>query len=75
MSSLSEHERRDFWEICEDRCQLRSTILTSHLPVSRWHDRIGDPTLAESADPDSEMTRRKAFPAILRDRSYRKPIE
>jgi hypothetical protein len=32
---------------------------------------------AESADADIEMTRRKAFPAILRlrDRSYRKPIE
>ena len=32
---------------------------------------------AESADADIEMTRCKAFPAILRlrDRSYRKPIE
>ena len=32
---------------------------------------------AESADADIEMTRRKAFPAILRlrGRSYRKPIE
>jgi hypothetical protein len=32
---------------------------------------------AKSADADIEMTRRKAFPAILRlrDRSYRKPIE
>jgi hypothetical protein len=26
MSSLSEPERRDFWEICEDRYQVRSTI-------------------------------------------------
>jgi hypothetical protein len=32
---------------------------------------------AESADTDIEMTRRKAFPAILRlrEHSYRKPIE
>jgi hypothetical protein len=37
-------ERRDFWEICEDRYQTRSTILTSQLPVSRWHEQIGDPT-------------------------------
>jgi len=29
-------ERRHFWEICEDRYQMRSTILTSQLPVSRW---------------------------------------
>src|SRR6202790_2820914 len=28
MASLSEPERRDFWEICEDRYQVRSTILT-----------------------------------------------
>ena len=47
MSSLNEPERRDFWEICEDRYQARSTILTSQLPVSRWHEQIGDPTLAD----------------------------
>jgi len=32
---------------CEDRYQVRSTILTSQLPVSRWHEQIGDPTLAD----------------------------
>jgi DNA replication protein DnaC len=47
MNQLSEPERRDFWEICEDRYQVRSTILTSQLPVSRWHEQIGDPTLAD----------------------------
>ena len=39
-------ERRDFWEICEDRYQVRSTILTSQLLLARWHEQIGDPTLA-----------------------------
>jgi DNA replication protein DnaC len=39
MAPLSEPERRDFWEICEDRYQVRSTILTSQLPVSRWHEQ------------------------------------
>jgi IstB-like ATP binding protein len=47
MAPLSGPERRDFWEICEDRCQVRSMILTSQLPVSRWHEQIGDPTLAD----------------------------
>lgn len=47
MAPLSESERRDCWEICEDRYQERSTILTSQLPVSRWHEQIGDPTLAD----------------------------
>lgn len=40
MAPLSEPERRDFWEICEDRYQVRSTVLTSQLPVSRWHEQI-----------------------------------
>ena len=47
MAPLSEPERRDFGEICEDRYQVRSTILTSQLPVSKWHEQIGDPTLAD----------------------------
>ena len=45
---LAENERRDFLEICEDRYQTRSTILTSQLPVAKWHEQIGDPTLADS---------------------------
>jgi DNA replication protein DnaC len=45
---LAETERRDFLEICEDRYQLHSTILTSQVPVKRWHEQIGDPTLADS---------------------------
>jgi DNA replication protein DnaC len=47
MAPLSETERRDFWEICEDRYQRRSLILTSQLPVTRWHEQIGDPTVAD----------------------------
>jgi DNA replication protein DnaC len=47
MAPLQEAERREVWEICEDRYQTRSTILTSQLPVSRWHEQIGDPTIAD----------------------------
>jgi len=47
MAPLSEAERRDLWEICEDRYQRRSTVLTSQLPVARWHEQIGDPTIAD----------------------------
>ncbi|MFN7544540.1 MAG: IS21-like element helper ATPase IstB [Acidobacteriota bacterium] len=47
MAPLAESERRDFWEICEDRYQTRSTILTSQLPVARWHEQIGDATAAD----------------------------
>jgi DNA replication protein DnaC len=48
MAPLSDLERRDFLEICEDRYQIRSLILTSQLPVAQWHAQIGDPTLADS---------------------------
>jgi DNA replication protein DnaC len=47
MAPLTESERRDFWEICEERYQRRSTVLTSQLPIPRWHEQIGDPTLAD----------------------------
>ena len=48
MAPLSDPERRDFLEICDDRYGRRSTILTSQLPVTSWHAQIGDPTLADS---------------------------
>ena len=48
MAPLGDVDRRDFLEICEDRYQMRSTILTSQLPVAQWHTQIGDPTLADS---------------------------
>ena len=47
MAPLNENERREVWEICEDRYQTRSMILTSQLPVARWHEQIGDPTIAD----------------------------
>lgn len=35
-------------EILEDRHGIRSTIVTSQLPVSSWHDVIGDPTISDA---------------------------
>ena len=48
MTPLNEMERRDFLEICDDRYQARSIILTSQVPVANWHAQIGDPTTADS---------------------------
>jgi DNA replication protein DnaC len=48
MAPLAEPERRDFLEICDERYQTRSTLLTSQLPVAAWHAQIGDPTIADS---------------------------
>jgi DNA replication protein DnaC len=47
VAPLNETERRDFWEICEDRYQTRSLILTSQLPISKRHEQIDDHTLAD----------------------------
>jgi DNA replication protein DnaC len=36
----------DDWAMAEERYQSSSTILTSQVPVSQWHQQIGDPTVA-----------------------------
>jgi DNA replication protein DnaC len=48
MAPLAESERRAFLEICDERYLTRSTLLTSQLPVPKWHAQIGDPTVADS---------------------------
>jgi hypothetical protein len=58
MAPLSEPERRDFWEICEDRYQTRSMILTSQLPVSRWHPRPPGPQRAPHRRVRDSMRKR-----------------
>jgi len=50
IQKLGTGERHDLLEVLEDRCGLRSTIVTSQLPVSEWHEAIGsaNPTLADA---------------------------
>ena len=48
LTPLSERQRRDILEVIEDRHGLRSTILASQLPVEKWHDYLGDPTIADA---------------------------
>lgn len=45
---IAEQERHDWLEILEERYGARSTIVTSQLPPEKWHDRIGEPTLADA---------------------------
>lgn len=45
---LTAEQRRDLLEIVEDRYQTGSLLVTSQLPLDRWHDRIGCPTLADA---------------------------
>jgi DNA replication protein DnaC len=45
---LTANQRRDLMEIVEDRYGRGSTLITSQLPLDKWHDVIGDPTFADA---------------------------
>src|SRR4051794_34373418 len=45
---LNPDQAADVLEVIEDRVQLRSTIVTSQLPVALWHDALAEPTVADS---------------------------
>jgi len=44
---LGPDQAADVLEVIEDRAQLRSTIVTSQLPVAMWHEALGEPTVAD----------------------------
>ena len=44
---LAPDQGADVLEVIEDRAQLRSTIVTSQLPVAMWHEALGEPTVAD----------------------------
>ena len=46
--ALTPDQARDLLEIVEDRYDKGSLIITSQIPVDRWHDLIGVPTLADA---------------------------
>ncbi|MBN1630448.1 MAG: IS21-like element helper ATPase IstB [Thermoleophilia bacterium] len=48
IAPLADAERRELLEIIEERHGRRSTVVTSQLPVEKWHAFIGDNTLADS---------------------------
>lgn len=48
LAPLTAEQRRDLLEILEDRHGSRSTIVTSQVPIEKWHDIIGDPTIADA---------------------------
>jgi DNA replication protein DnaC len=48
LAPLTQEQRHDFLEILEDRHELKSTLVTSQLPIEHWHEQIGDPTLADA---------------------------
>ena len=48
LQPLDAAARHDLLEILEERYGRRATIVTSQIPVDKWHDLIGDPTYADA---------------------------
>ena len=46
--AITSNQARDMLEIVEDRYDKGSLIITSQVPINRWHDLIGVPTLADA---------------------------
>ena len=45
---LNPDQRRDLMEIVEDRYNNAAILVTSQLPLAKWHDVIGEPTFADA---------------------------
>lgn len=48
ITPLRDQDRRDLLEVVEDRDGSRSTLVTSQIPIDKWHDYLGDPTVADA---------------------------
>ena len=48
LSVLTESQRKDLLELIEDRYSLRSTIIATQLPITKWHEVINDQTIADA---------------------------
>jgi DNA replication protein DnaC len=48
LSIFTDEQRRQVLEIVEDRYSVRSTIITSQVPVDQWFDVIGEVTLGDA---------------------------
>jgi DNA replication protein DnaC len=46
--TLTAEQCRDLLEIIDDRHEMRSVIITSQVPVERWYEIIGNPTMADA---------------------------
>jgi DNA replication protein DnaC len=69
LDKFVKEQRHDLLEILEDRHGLRSTLVTSQVPVKHWHDVIADPTLADAI---LDRLVHNAYKLVLNGESMRK---
>ena len=48
LGTPKDSQRHDLLEVLEDRYGRVSTVVTSQLPREKWHEWIGDPTIADA---------------------------
>jgi DNA replication protein DnaC len=48
LAALDAQAARDVMDVIDDRAGIRSTIVTSQLPVPEWHGLIADPSIADA---------------------------
>jgi len=48
LQPLKSDTRLALLQILEDRYKKKSTIIASQLPIDKWYEYIGDPTLADA---------------------------
>lgn len=69
LDKFVKEQRHDLLEILEDRHGLRSTLVTSQVPVKHWHEVIADPTLADAI---LDRLVHNAYKLVLNGESMRK---
>lgn len=72
LAPLTDVQRRDVLEIMDDRHGARSTVFASQLPVGKWHDYLGDPTIADAV---LDRVVHNAHRIALKGPTKRKPEE
>jgi len=71
LAKLDTQNRLDLLEIIEDRYGKSATIVTSQLPISKWHDVIDDSTIADAV---LDRLVHNAYRLELKGASLRKKI-
>jgi DNA replication protein DnaC len=72
ISPMGAAERNDLLELLDDRVGMRSTLITSQLPVKAWHTYLDDPTLADAI---LDRVVHSSHKIELKGKSLRDPME
>lgn len=48
ITSIDKLQLHDLFNIIDERYKIKSTIITSQLPIKAWHEYLGDPTLSDA---------------------------